>query len=110
MVDTFLAYTKIPSPSGRVDSLAQAMLRASHGGCRSVHTRADLEQQHLHLRGLLTQLTAEQRVLVDAMVLHNAARVVGPADSLLAVFVSEWRGLQEDMATVVRVLAAPKVG
>lgn len=90
-------------------ALAQAILRGSRGGCRSVSTRSDLEQQHAHIRGVLSQLTAEQRVLVDAMVLHDASRVVGAADSLLTVFVSEWRGLQEDMPAVVRVLAAPKV-
>lgn len=96
--------------TGRIATLAQAMLRGSQGGCRSLHTRMDLEQQHPHLRGVLAQLTAEQRVLVDAMVLRSAARVVGPADSLLTVFVSEWRGLHEDAVAVVRVLAAPKVG
>lgn len=90
-------------------ALAQAMARGSHGTCRAVTTRADLEQQHPRLRGVLSQLTAEQRVLVDALVLREAARVVGPADSLLTVFVSEWRALQEDVASVVRVLAAPKV-
>ncbi len=94
---------------GRTESLKLAMLQGAQGGCRSITTRADLAKQHPSLRATLDHLTQEQRVVVELLVASRAVRVVGSAESLMTVFVSEWRGLREAEVAVVRVQAAPQV-